>query len=158
MKKKYINLLLFVINCLLIVYLSYNFVKPLFYNKEFNKNKQITDEEITAVESSFSNYIEACLSSDKSKIKNMLPLIKKANIGKYDDLFSLYEENDVSNKEQNIIYDISKISNNIYQVKFYSKTGSIVDGLLRNTVIIQIHNSSSSFKVLYDKNLVNKGE
>lgn len=158
MKKKYINLLLFVINCLLIVYLSYNFVKPLFYNKEFNKNKQITDEEITAVESSFSNYIEACLSSDKSKIKSMLPLIKKANIGKYDDLFSLYEENDVSNKEQNVIYDISKISNNIYQVKFYSKTGSIVDGLLRNTVIIQIHNSSSSFKVLYDKNLVNKGE
>ena len=96
MKKKYINLLLFVINCLLIVYLIYNFVKPLFYNKEFNKNKQITDKEITAVESSFSNYMEACLSSDKSKIKSMLPPIKKVNIGKYDDLFSLYEENDVN--------------------------------------------------------------
>ena len=158
MKKKYINLLLFVINCLLIVYLIYNFVKPLFYNKEFNKNKQITDKEITAVESSFSNYMEACLISDKSKIKSMLPPIKKVNIGKYDDLFSLYEENDVSNKEQNVIYDISKISNNIYQVKFYSKTGSIVDGLLRNTVIIQINNSSNSFKVLYDKNLENKEE
>lgn len=158
MKRKYINLLLFVINFVLIIYLSYKLVKPLFYGREFSKSEQITDDEITAVESSFSKYMEACLSSDKNKIKSMLPLIKKASIGKYDDLFSLYEENDVSNKEQNVIYDISKISNNIYQVKFYSKTGSIVDGLLKNTVILQINNSSSSFKILYDKNLINKGE
>lgn len=158
MKKKYINSLLFIINTLLIIYLVYVFIKPLFYNKEFTKVKDVTDEEISAVESSFSKYMEACMSSDKTKVKSMLPLIKKNNIKKYEQLFEMYKEKDINNESQNVIYDISKIASNVYQVKFYSKTGSIVEGLLKNTLLIQINKSSNSFRILFDKNLDSRGE
>ncbi len=157
MNKNIVNILISVIIIFLLIYLLYTLILPKLYDKEFideGKYKGIeNEEEIRIVNECLAKYVDACANFEEAKVKDMLPIINKLEIKDYSNIFDLYSENEITSSDQCIVYNIKKLSNNIYQVYFYLKSGNIVDGLLYDTVTIQIKNISHSFKILYDKNL-----
>ena len=150
-----LNILMSIFILLILIYICYNLILPIFYNKEFdiekNKKGAVDEEEIKIVNVSLKKYIDACATSDQEKIKSMLPLAGRFKISNYNNVFDIYEENEITNSEQCIIYNVEKVGSNIYQVNYYLKSGNVVDGLVYNTVVIQIRHTSHSFRIFYDK-------
>lgn len=149
------------LNLIIILYLAFSILSPLLYSREFETEKlsrNVSVEDVETVSASFNKYIEAVLSEDKESIKYMLPFIKRFSLNSYDELFSMNSEKDIINVDQYLIYDISAINNNTFEVSFYAKTGNLIDGLQKGVIVVKLNRVNSSFKILYDKNLIQEGE
>ena len=159
MGKKVINNLLSIFIVLIVIYLIYSIIEPVFYNKEIVKQNydKITDEESLIVDSCVKTYLEYCINNNQKEIKGMIPFINKFNMNKYTNLSQMYKEKEIESLDQCIVSGIKKINNSIYQVKVQSRSGNVVEGIIKNTIIIKLKKMGHSFKVYYDMNLNEEG-